>query len=306
MRRITNNLEQVEAVSRMQEYIETHIKEKITLHDLARAAGYSPWHSARIFKDHTGKTPFVYIRELRLTKAALILRDEKVKVLDVALDFVFDTHEGFTRAFSKEFGISPKRYAKRTPPVKLFMPYSVRDYYRFLERGVSKMDKQPNANTVFVQVIERPQRKMILKRGIVAQDYFAYCEEVGCDIWGTLSSVKEALNEPMGLWLPESMVKSGTSTYVQGVEVPSDYDGEVPDGFDIIDLKPCKMMIFQGAPYDDEDFMDAIGELWRVIKTYDPSLYGFEWAEDDGPRFQFEPQGYRGYIEGKPVRLISK
>jgi len=290
----------------MQEYIETHIKEKITLHDLARAAGYSPWHSARIFKDHTGKTPFVYIRELRLTKAALILRDEKVKVLDVALDFVFDTHEGFTRAFSKEFGISPKRYAKRTPPVKLFMPYSVRDYYRFLERGVSKMDKQPNANTVFVQVIERPQRKMILKRGIVAQDYFAYCEEVGCDIWGTLSSVKEALNEPMGLWLPESMVKSGTSTYVQGVEVPSDYDGEVPDGFDIIDLKPCKMMIFQGAPYDDEDFMDAIGELWRVIKTYDPSLYGFEWAEDDGPRFQFEPQGYRGYIEGKPVRLISK
>ena len=290
----------------MQEYIETHIKEKITLHDLARAAGYSPWHSARIFKDHTGKTPFVYIRELRLTKAALILRDEKVKVLDVALDFVFDTHEGFTRAFSKEFGISPKRYAKRTPPVKLFMPYSVRDYYRFLERGVSKMDKQPNANTVFVQVIERPQRKMILKRGIEAQDYFAYCEEVGCDIWGTLSSVKEALNEPMGLWLPESMVKSGTSTYVQGVEVPSDYDGEVPDGFDIIDLKPCKMMIFQGAPYDDEDFMDAIGELWRVIKTYDPSLYGFEWAEDDGPRFQFEPQGYRGYIEGKPVRLISK
>jgi len=306
VRRITNNLEQVEAVSRMQEYIETHIKEKITLHDLARAAGYSPWHSARIFKDHTGKTPFVYIRELRLTKAALILRDEKVKVLDVALDFVFDTHEGFTRAFSKEFGISPKRYAKRTPPVKLFMPYSVRDYYRFLERGVSKMDKQPNANTVFVQVIERPQRKMILKRGIVAQDYFAYCEEVGCDIWGTLSSVKEALNEPMGLWLPESMVKSGTSTYVQGVEVPSDYDGEVPDGFDIIDLKPCKMMIFQGAPFDDEDFMDAIGELWRVIKTYDPSLYGFEWAEDDGPRFQFEPQGYRGYIEGKPVRLISK
>ncbi len=53
-------------------------------------------------------------------------------------------------------------------------------------------------------------------------------------------------------------------------------------------------------------FMDEIAELWRVIKEYDPTLYGFEWADDDGPRFQLEPQGYRGYIEGKPVRLINK
>lgn len=296
--------EQVEAVSRMQDYIESHLDCEIALNDLAREAGYSPWHCARLFKEHTGKTPFEYIRTLRLTRAALVLRDEKVKVIDVALDFMFDSHEGFSRAFSKEFGLSPKKYSKEAPPVQLFLPHAVRDYYKFLERSAGNMEKTTNTRTVFVQVMERPARKLIVKRGIKAEDYFEYCEEVGCDVWGVLSSVKDALNEPMGLWLPENLIEEGTSKYVQGVEVPLDYKSAVPDGYDIIELKPCKMMVFQSQPYEDEDFMEVIGEVWKTIATYDPKLYGFEWAEEDGPRFQFEPQGYRGYIEGKPVKSI--
>jgi len=43
-----------------------------------------------------------------------------------------------------------------------------------------------------------------------------------------------------------------------------------------------------------------------VMKSYDPKLYGFEWADEDGPRFQLEPQGYRGYIEARPVRQIER
>ena len=54
-----DNREAVYAVSRMQEYIDGHINEMITLRQLADAAGYSPWHSARIFKELTGKTPLI-------------------------------------------------------------------------------------------------------------------------------------------------------------------------------------------------------------------------------------------------------
>ena len=39
-----------------------------------------------------------------------------------------------------------------------------------------------------------------------------------------------------------------------GVEMPADYKGAVPEGYKIIDLKPCKMMVFQRQPYDDEKF----------------------------------------------------
>ena len=298
--------DKINAVQKMQDYVETHLHEPITLKNLADAAGYSPWHAAKMFKELIGKTPFEYVRALRLSKAAMVLRDGGERVVDVAFDFVFDTHEGFTRAFSKEFGISPKRYSKEKKSVKLFMPTRICDYYLMIQKGDLKMDKERKASTVFVQVVERPERKLILLRGIKATHYFEYCEEVGCDVWGILSSISEALYEPAGFWLPKHLIAEVTSQYVQGVEVPVDYQGEVPEGFDVMTLPHCKMMIFQGEPYEDEKFGEAIEDLWKVMNDYDPKLYGFSYADEDGPRFQLEPQGFRGYIEGRPVRSLLK
>ena len=295
----------INAVQRMQDYIEEHITEPITLNQLAKAAGYSPWHSARIFKELTEKTPFDYIRAFRLSKAAMVLRDEKTKVIDVAFDFVFDSHEGFTRAFSKQFGICPKNYCKKSPPIQLFIPYSTHDFYLTQQKGEIIMAKNESINTVFVQVIERPARKVILKRGINATEYFAYCEEVGCDIWGMLTSVKEALYEPIGMWLPKSLIKDGTSKYVQGVEVPLDYNNDIPNGYELIELPPCKMMVFQGPQFDDEQFENAIQDLWSLIEKYDPKIYGFDWDDEAAPRFQLMPMGYRGYIEARSVKVIN-
>ncbi len=298
--------ERVKAVQRMQDYIEEHLTEPITLYMLAKVARYSPWHSARIFKELTGKTPFEYIRILRLSRAAVKLRDQDIRIIDVAFDFVFDSHEGFTRAFSRQFGMTPRYYSKNTPPLKLFIPARIRDYYLKLQKGEGIMAKNTDVKTVFVQVVDRPERKLILKRGIKATHYFEYCEEVGCDIWGILSSIKEALYEPIGMWLPENLRQPGTSIYTQGVEVPVTYAGEVPEGFELLDLPPCKMMVFQGQPYDDEKFEEAIGELWEVMKNYNPELYGFSWADEDGPRFQLAPMGYRGYIEARPVKQLNR
>lgn len=297
--------DKVDAVQRMQDYIEEHITEPITLFKLADAAGYSPWHCARIFKELTGKTPFEYIRILRLSRAAVRLRDEDVKIIDVAFDFVFDSHEGFTRAFSRQFGMTPQYYSRNTPPLKLFMPERICDYYFIKQKGEDNMSEKPNVNTVFVQVVDRPARKLILKRGIKATHYFEYCEEVGCDVWEVLSGIKEAIYEPIGMWLPENMRKPGTSAYAQGVEVSSDYQGEIPEGYEIVELPACKMMVFQGQPFEDEKFEEAINELWEVMKKYNPEIYGFKWADGDGPRFQLAPMGYRGYIEARPVRLVN-
>jgi AraC family transcriptional regulator len=297
--------ENINAVQRMQSYIESHLTEPITLHMLANAAGYSPWYAAKIFKTLVGKPPFEYIRGLRLSRAAARLRDEEVRIVDVAFDFVFDSHEGFTRAFSKQFGLTPQSYCKNKPLLKLFMPDNIREYYLTLQKGAYQMSKNAKPNTIFVQVVDRPARKLILKRGIKAAHYFEYCEEVGCEVWDTLSNIKEALYEPIGMWLPENMQKSGTSVYAQGVEVALNYAGLVPDGFEIIDLPSCKMMVFQGQPYDDKKFEEAIGSLWEEMKNYKPEIYGFKWSDEDGPRFQLEPQGYRGYIEGRPVKPLN-
>lgn len=298
-----DNRDNVHAVQRMQSFIEAHLTQPITLHMLAEAAGYSPWHAARIFKALTGKSPFEYIRLVRLSRAAVRLRDEDIRVVDVAFDFVFDSHEGFTRAFSKQFGVTPKDFAHTRRPIRYFLPPTVRETPPALQKG-DQMSENQFSNTIFVQVVDRPARKLILKRGIQAADYYAYCEEVGCEVWDVLCGIKQALYEPIGMWLPENLRRPGSSTYAQGVEMPPEYAGPVPEGYELITLPACKMMIFQGQPYDDADFEQAISSLWDTIKNYNPEIYGFRWADEDGPRFQLEPQGYRGYIEGRPVRQI--
>ena len=98
----------------------------------------------------------------------------------------------------------------------------------------------------------------------------------------------------------------GTSRYVQGVELPLDYSNKVPEGFELIELPPCKMMVFQGEPYNDEDFMSEIEEMWETIDKFDTTLYGYERAPEDAPRFQLAPMGCRGYIEAIPVREIVR
>ena len=81
--------------------------------------------------------------------------------MDVALDYVFDSHEGFTRAFSKAFGINPKKYSDYPKPYGWLIPY------RYLERSNIRMEDSNMDQTyvIFTQIIERPARKLILLRG---------------------------------------------------------------------------------------------------------------------------------------------
>lgn len=153
-----------------------------------------------------------------------------------------------------------------------------------------------NVRNIFIQVIDKPVRKAVIRRGVGAEDYFAYCEEVGCDVWGLLTSMRSLCGEPVCLWLPEKMRKPGTSIYVQGVEAAADYSGPVPEGFDVIDLPAAKYLMFQGEPFEEEDYCQAIEAVQTAAKGYDPSVIGYRW-DWENPRIQLEPVGTRGYIE---------
>lgn len=289
--------EHIEAVQRMQDYIETHLNTDITMTDLANVSHYSPWYSYRLFVDLLNMTPAVYIRRLRLSKSALRLRDEKVKIIDIAFDTGFESVDGYQRAFYKEFGCNPYEYSICPTPIYLFKPYGIKYAQR---KGKKEMSE---VKSVFLQVVEKPERKVIIKRGKEATEYFKYCEEVGCDIWGLLCSMKTISGEPVCLWLPKNYIKAGTSEYVQGVEVEMDYAGEIPDGLDVIELPKCKYLMFQGEPFEEENFGEAIGQIWDAIKKYNPQSIGYDWDESN-PRIQLEPIGARGYIELHPIKSI--
>ena len=289
--------EHIEAVQKMQDYIAMHIDSNITMADLANVSRYSPWYSYRLFMNLLHMTPAVYIRRLRLSKSALRLRDEKVKIIDVAFDTGYESVDGYQRAFYKEFGCNPYEYSVCPTPIYLFKPYGIKYAQKKEETEMSEV------KSVFLQVVEKPERKVIIKRGKEATEYFKYCEEVGCDVWGLLCSMKAISGEPVCLWLPKNYIKTGTSEYVQGVEVATDYSGEIPDGFDVIELPKCKYIMFQGEPFEEENFVEAIGQVWDAIKKYNPQSMGYAW-DDSNPRIQLEPIGTRGYIELHPVKSI--
>ena len=286
--------EQRKAVLLMQKYIDEHINEAISIEDLGAAASFSPWYARKLFIRHLGMTPAVYIRRLRLSKSALRLRDEDCHILDISMDMGYGSVDGYQRAFRREFGCNPQEYSHSPVPIWLFTPYFVYD----TERKTRDMSE---IRTVFIQVIEKPARKVIVKRGIEATDYFTYCDEVGCDVWGLLKSIKSISGEPVCLWLPSHLRKPAANEYVQGVEVEADYNGSVPDGFDIIDLPEATYLLFKGEPFAEENFEEAIGEIWEAEKKYNPDFIGYEW-DNSNPKIQLEPIGDRGYIELMPVK----
>lgn len=290
-------------------YIGEHLCEPITLNDIAGEIGYSKYYTSRLFKEETGLSLFEYIRRERLLASAFALRVGNERVLDIALDFMFDSHEGFTRAFANGFGITPKKFSDYPTPNGWMIPY----YYLNRQKNKTEdLNMKRKTAVIFTQIMERPARKLILFRSKNATHYGEYCEEVGCGShdnsapWDILCGIKEAINEPIGVWLPKSMRPEGTGIYAHAVEVAANYSGEVPAGFDIIDLPKCKYLVFQGEPYDDDKYDDAIGELWENIADFNPAVYGYEWDDEAAPKFQLAPMGWRGYIEGRAVKKIGR
>lgn len=82
----------------------------VSLEALAARSGWSSFHLHRAFRRLVGETPKAYTQRLRLDRAAAHLSAGSNRVVDVALDSGFASHEVFTRAFTRRFGRSPERY----------------------------------------------------------------------------------------------------------------------------------------------------------------------------------------------------
>ena len=224
----------------------------------------------------------------------------EVRVIDAAYNAGFSNVDTFTRAFFREFGLNPGEYMKHPVPITFFIPYGAK-YRELRKENIDVSNIQP----IFIQAIRKPERLCIIRRGIKAADYFPYCEEVSCDVWGILMSMQSLCGEPVSMWLPEAYKKPNTSTYVQGVEVGLDYMGAVPEGFDVIHLPEAEYLQFQGRPFREEDYCEAIRTVQALMDSYDPAYLGYRW-DDENPRIQLEPRGERGYIELRAVRRIQK
>ncbi len=296
----------IDTIQAMQDYIRIHYKDRGFHADaVCFAAGYSRRQADRLFKKYLNKTLQEYINAVCLTEGANELLHTGKPILEVALDSHFETHEGFSRSFYKRFHIMPSVYRRQKAAIPLFVQYPVSHYFALL-----KYKEEPSMrndfNLCMITARERGRRKLIYLPSHDAQDYFSYCEEVGCEWEGLLNSIPEKLDTAALLELPDSLVENGFSKIAAGIEVPLDYSKELPASYKAAELPECIMLYFQSEPYEnEEDFCKAIESTYAAIGKYNPTLYGYQFAYEIAPSFNFGADAGTGARLAVPALRIS-
>ena len=114
--------------------IEENIREKLTVERLAESLHFSKYHYQRLFREIVGDSVMRYVTKRRLPWAAAELIESEDTILNIALKYGYDSHEGFTRSFRAYMGVTPREYRKyhssvaspeiRAEKEKSVMPYS--------------------------------------------------------------------------------------------------------------------------------------------------------------------------------------
>jgi AraC-like DNA-binding protein len=100
----------LEIIHVLQDYIETHLEDEITLPNVAMMAGYSTWHFERLFHTCTGFSFLEYLKKRRLAYVAQSLLREKTTVIDLSIRYQFGTVETLIRCFNRYYGVTPTHY----------------------------------------------------------------------------------------------------------------------------------------------------------------------------------------------------
>jgi AraC family transcriptional regulator len=128
------------------EFMENHLKEDVTVQEITKGSAISSWHFQRIFHENIGETIGSYLRRRRLSCAFEELTTSSHKVIDIALDYQFGSPEAFSRAFKKEFNLSPLESRKTNPKKVPFKKAAIlREQINYV---VNEVTIQPTIRTI--------------------------------------------------------------------------------------------------------------------------------------------------------------
>lgn len=97
-------------INASKEYIYAHIKERITIEDLANELGVSASYLSRLFKKETGMSVSSYIRQQKIEIAKNLLRFSDCSMIEIANQLSFSSQSHFIQQFREVMGMTPKKY----------------------------------------------------------------------------------------------------------------------------------------------------------------------------------------------------
>lgn len=116
----------VESIHRAIRYIEDHLREELTIKDIAQQAALSPFYFQKGFALLCGMTVGDYIRQRRLSVAGLEILTTDRKIIDIALEAGYESPDSFTRAFARFHGVTPTVLRKSGGAVRSFAPLKIK------------------------------------------------------------------------------------------------------------------------------------------------------------------------------------
>ena len=108
------------------QYIEEHLREELTIREIAQQTALSPFYFQKGFAMLCGMTVGEYIRQRRLSAAGLEVLTTDRKIIDIALEFGYDSPDSFTKAFARFHGLTPAALRKSGGAVRSFAPLRIK------------------------------------------------------------------------------------------------------------------------------------------------------------------------------------
>jgi AraC family transcriptional regulator len=272
-------LEHIDILQEILQYIDIHIKEEMSVEKLAERAGFSPYYFCRIFQCGVGSSIMEYVRNRRLAYAASELNSGR-KILNIAINYGFETHSGFSKAFRRYFGCPPEIY---------------RAYATF---DVPKIPDLSKTNQFISEFVIEP--KIMAKKTSFKLAGFAFKIKLPANIslTGNGHIYHKNFEKNPKLWEEcradgrleklhhESFIKfhaeygacffkdyeEGKSVYFIGVEAKSRVT--IPFKYDVYTIPEALFAVFTTPPSNENNFSSITKDTWQIIFS--------EWLPNSG------------------------
>lgn len=263
-------------INRSIDYIEENLKAPITLDDIAQAACCSKFHFQRLFTLVTGETAGAYLRKRRITQAAYDLIHTKKSILDIAMDYQFQSQEAFTRSFKTFYHTTPLKYRKRGHFSRLTSKHAhTESSIEHLGKGISR----------------EPEFIVLEEKIIAGVYYYGTDKDAILKVWSILYENQEKIPGQVcpGIYygynlFDKTALVSGNLHYLAGVEVSEELESipGIPAETRSFKLPPSEYAVFshQGPPEQIPTSYQYIYEVWYPNSGYNFSKwYSFDYLD---------------------------
>lgn len=206
-----------QAIQKTLDYIENHIGEEMQIEELAEIAGISLFYYQRLFTRLVKTSVRDYIKLRRLAKSTDSLKDRTNRIIDIAIEYGFGSHETYTRAFKETYKLTPSQYREKPVNLQNFDKPDLLLSYLVVEEGVPLI-----SDGVVLEMSRKFFEEPISFLGVIGYYPFKY---------GNMFGERTGIDTVSEIWNRFYKESSDISRNSDSRLIGISFHGDAPDGY---------------------------------------------------------------------------